>query len=241
MNPCPCGFSGDPAHACLCTPQSMLRYRARVSGPLLDRIDMHLEVPAIPYRDLAGEDPGEPSGAIAMRVDARAAGAAVALRGHCRHARQRAHDGARGAALLPARRRRRKRSCGGPSPGLGCRHGRITGCSRSRGPSRTWPARSRSSDHTLQKRSSTEALIGDRNRRSLPAPGPIAFFQDVLPLPTTLSFRTRCWPRACSSPALLVPRPIRSPPRRAARWPRPSGAWRRPSCASRSARPVPSR
>jgi magnesium chelatase family protein len=70
MNPCPCGFRGDPAHACLCTPQSMLRYRARVSGPLLDRIDMHLEVPAIPYRDLAGEDPGEPSAAIAARVDA---------------------------------------------------------------------------------------------------------------------------------------------------------------------------
>jgi magnesium chelatase family protein len=68
MNPCPCGYSGDPAHACLCAPQAVQRYRARVSGPLLDRIDMHLEVPAIPYRDLAGSEPAEPSRVIAARV-----------------------------------------------------------------------------------------------------------------------------------------------------------------------------
>ena len=74
MNPCPCGYSGDPAHACLCSPQAVQRYRARVSGPLLDRIDIHLEVPAIPYRDLSGSQPAEGSRVIAVRVDrARAA------------------------------------------------------------------------------------------------------------------------------------------------------------------------
>ncbi len=69
MNPCPCGYAGDPAHACLCAPQAVQRYRARVSGPLLDRIDIHLEVPAIPYRDLAGGPPAEASVDIAARVE----------------------------------------------------------------------------------------------------------------------------------------------------------------------------
>jgi magnesium chelatase family protein len=69
MNPCPCGYSGDPAHTCLCAPQVVQRYRARVSGPLLDRIDIHLEVPAIPYRDLTGVQPAEPSCDIAVRVE----------------------------------------------------------------------------------------------------------------------------------------------------------------------------
>ena len=74
MNPCPCGYAGDPAHACLCAPQAVQRYRARVSGPLLDRIDIHLEVPAIPYRDLIGGQPAESSGVIGERVErARAA------------------------------------------------------------------------------------------------------------------------------------------------------------------------
>jgi magnesium chelatase family protein len=48
MNPCPCGFQSDPTRACLCSPQAVHRYRARLSGPLLDRIDIHLEVPTIP-------------------------------------------------------------------------------------------------------------------------------------------------------------------------------------------------
>ena len=69
MNPCPCGYSGDPAHACLCPPQAVQRYRARVSGPLLDRIDIHLEVPAIPYHDLSGSQATERSAAIAERVE----------------------------------------------------------------------------------------------------------------------------------------------------------------------------
>ena len=69
MNPCPCGYHGDPRHACACAPLEVQRYLARVSGPLLDRIDIHLDVPAVPYRELVGKAGGEPSGAIRERVD----------------------------------------------------------------------------------------------------------------------------------------------------------------------------
>jgi magnesium chelatase family protein len=69
MNPCPCGWYGDPQHSCACGPVGVQRYLARVSGPLLDRIDIHLEVPAVPYRSLADSALGEPSAAIRERVD----------------------------------------------------------------------------------------------------------------------------------------------------------------------------
>lgn len=68
MNPCPCGYYGDPAHECRCTPQHVLRYRSRISGPLLDRIDLHVEVPAVRYEDLADVSRGENSEAIRTRV-----------------------------------------------------------------------------------------------------------------------------------------------------------------------------
>jgi magnesium chelatase family protein len=69
MNPCPCGYFGDPVHACRCTDVDIERYRSRVSGPLLDRIDIHLEVPAVAYRDLVGADAEESSAAIRQRVE----------------------------------------------------------------------------------------------------------------------------------------------------------------------------
>jgi magnesium chelatase family protein len=69
MNPCPCGYRGDPVHACRCAPPEVERYRSRVSGPLLDRIDIHLEVPAVPYRDLASMPAEESSAAIRARVE----------------------------------------------------------------------------------------------------------------------------------------------------------------------------
>ncbi len=68
MNPCPCGFLTDERHACTCTPQAVARYRARLSGPLLDRIDLHVEVPAVPYEDLRGVRPGTASADIRGRV-----------------------------------------------------------------------------------------------------------------------------------------------------------------------------
>jgi magnesium chelatase family protein len=69
MNPCPCGYFGDPVHSCHCGPLSIERYRSRISGPLLDRIDIHLEVPAVAYNDLVGEHADESSAIIRGRVE----------------------------------------------------------------------------------------------------------------------------------------------------------------------------
>jgi magnesium chelatase family protein len=72
MNPCPCGYFGDSRHQCTCTPGQIHRYRHKVSGPLLDRIDIHIEVPAVPYKELSNEFAGERSEDIRRRVvDAR--------------------------------------------------------------------------------------------------------------------------------------------------------------------------
>ncbi|MCZ6875560.1 MAG: YifB family Mg chelatase-like AAA ATPase [bacterium] len=70
MNPCPCGYATDPQHVCQCSAQQLQRYRARVSGPLLDRIDIHVEVPPVRYADLTANEPAEPSSAIRQRVNA---------------------------------------------------------------------------------------------------------------------------------------------------------------------------
>ena len=69
MNPCPCGFFTDPHKECGCTPSQIQRYRSRVSGPLLDRIDIQVEVPALRYEELASRDAGEPSSLIRERVN----------------------------------------------------------------------------------------------------------------------------------------------------------------------------
>ncbi|HET8656939.1 MAG TPA: YifB family Mg chelatase-like AAA ATPase, partial [Longimicrobiaceae bacterium] len=68
MNPCPCGHFGDSQRPCSCAPQAVQRYLARVSGPLLDRIDLHVEVPAVRYRELSDRRTGEPSAAVRARV-----------------------------------------------------------------------------------------------------------------------------------------------------------------------------
>lgn len=68
MNPCFCGFAGHPQHSCSCTPAQVDRYRKKVSGPLLDRIDIHVEVPAVPYKDLSNEHCGESSATIRERI-----------------------------------------------------------------------------------------------------------------------------------------------------------------------------
>ena len=68
MNPCPCGYYNDPAHDCRCRPNAIMKYQSRVSGPLLDRIDIPIEVPSVPVKDLPTMDPGEPSAAIRNRI-----------------------------------------------------------------------------------------------------------------------------------------------------------------------------
>ncbi|MGH7582030.1 MAG: YifB family Mg chelatase-like AAA ATPase [Gemmatimonadales bacterium] len=70
MNPCPCGFLGDASRQCSCSPAAVQRYRARISGPLLDRVDIHMNVPPVAYDDLAGRTPGEPSAVVRARVEA---------------------------------------------------------------------------------------------------------------------------------------------------------------------------
>ncbi|HEY1770669.1 MAG TPA: YifB family Mg chelatase-like AAA ATPase [Chthoniobacterales bacterium] len=70
MNPCPCGYFGDLKRECRCSPVQVQRYRQRISGPLLDRIDLHIEVPAVEYRDIASNRAEEPSSAIRERVGA---------------------------------------------------------------------------------------------------------------------------------------------------------------------------
>jgi magnesium chelatase family protein len=61
MNPCPCGFRGDPKRSCNCTPMQIERYLGRISGPLLDRIDIHIEVPNVPFRELSDTTEGTSS------------------------------------------------------------------------------------------------------------------------------------------------------------------------------------
>ena len=68
MNPCPCGYFTDPSKECTCSPLQIQKYMAKISGPLLDRIDLHIEVPAVKYKELASKDSSEKSSSIRERV-----------------------------------------------------------------------------------------------------------------------------------------------------------------------------
>jgi magnesium chelatase family protein len=70
MNPCPCGYWGDPTHNCTCSPAMVTRYQKRISGPLLDRFDIHVEVPRVEYEKLSSDRMGEPSEVVRARVAA---------------------------------------------------------------------------------------------------------------------------------------------------------------------------
>ncbi len=100
MNPCPCGYSGDARRHCHCTPAQMRRYRARLSGPLLDRFDLHVEVPALDYADLRQGESGERSQDVRHRVNAarqrqmeRFAGEAIYCNAHMGPRQLEAHCG----------------------------------------------------------------------------------------------------------------------------------------------------
>lgn len=69
MNPCPCGYAGHPTRACSCSPDQVARYRSRLSGPLLDRIDLTVEVPVLAHDELTGSAPGESSATVRVRVE----------------------------------------------------------------------------------------------------------------------------------------------------------------------------
>ena len=100
MNPCPCGNLGNPLKACRCSPDQVSRYQGRLSGPFLDRLDLLIEVPVIPPRELQDLAPGESSTAVAERV-ARARERAVTRQGVV-NALLQAQDLATHAALEPA-------------------------------------------------------------------------------------------------------------------------------------------
>src|SRR5206468_5965909 len=68
MNPCPCGFFGDSTHECRCTGAIIQRYLGKISGPLLDRIDLHIEVPAVPFKEMRSRDGGSSSADMRERV-----------------------------------------------------------------------------------------------------------------------------------------------------------------------------
>jgi magnesium chelatase family protein len=80
-NPCPCGYFGDSARACTCTPDAIRRYQSKLSGPLLDRIDMHIEVPRVDVDKLMGSTKAETSGAVRARVEAARALQQVRFKG----------------------------------------------------------------------------------------------------------------------------------------------------------------
>lgn len=89
MNPCPCGYLGDTKHECRCSPTQIQRYRARISGPLLDRIDLHVEAPALSIDELRSGKPGETSAVVRQRI------AAARARQHARFAGTRVTSNAR--------------------------------------------------------------------------------------------------------------------------------------------------
>jgi magnesium chelatase family protein len=112
MNPCPCGYLGDAKHECRCAPAQIQRYRSRISGPLLDRIDIHIEAPALSINELRQEKPGESSEAVRTRVQTsrnrqqtRFAGSKVTSNARMTHAQIRKHcpiDSALGDLLQQA-------------------------------------------------------------------------------------------------------------------------------------------
>ena len=100
MNPCACGYLGDPRHECRCSPAQIQRYRARISGPLLDRIDLHVEAPSLSIEELRQTRPGESSADIRTRVEAarlrqraRFAGTRTTANARMTHAQIRLHCG----------------------------------------------------------------------------------------------------------------------------------------------------
>jgi len=109
MNPCPCGYLGHPTRACTCSPSQISRYRQRISGPLLDRFDLHVHVPPVDKDELARMQPGEASSVVAERVlaarqrqYARLGEGRVNARMSQRQIEQHAHPDAEGARLLDA-------------------------------------------------------------------------------------------------------------------------------------------
>jgi magnesium chelatase family protein len=105
MNPCPCGYVGDPRQRCHCTPDQILRYRSRISGPLLDRIDICVEVPQVPMSDLGGERRGNDEDSATVRARVLGARRQSLMRAGRPNAEISTRELERDCALGPAERR----------------------------------------------------------------------------------------------------------------------------------------
>jgi magnesium chelatase family protein len=159
MNPCVCGFLTDPQKECTCTPLQIQRYRSKVSGPLLDRIDIQVEVPGLRYQELASKDAGESSDVIRQRVNAARS---IQLQ---RFEKSKIHANAQMGT------REIKRYCAVNADAeklletainkLGLSAAPAAGSSKSAAPSPTSPAPKKSSRLTLPSRFNIEAWIED--------------------------------------------------------------------------------
>ena len=163
MNPCPCGFFADPTHECNCAPLTVQRYRSRISGPLLDRIDIHIEVPAVKYKELTDNRAAEPSAAIRERVDRARAPAVGTLRGQTA-VRQRPDGRARVDRILPGGQRRRAAAGAGNQP-AGPERARLHPHPEGRAYYRR-PRRRRPNRRPSHQRSNPVPLPGPRRRVS---------------------------------------------------------------------------
>ncbi|SIP93591.1 magnesium chelatase family protein [Aquipseudomonas alcaligenes] len=143
MNPCPCGYLGDPGGRCRCTPEQIQRYRAKLSGPLLDRIDLHLTVARESTSLLASSQAGENSAQVAASASSRARAAPMPS-STCRACSS--------IAACP-----KPTGCGWnrPANASTCRCGRPIACSRWRAPWPTWKAPARSAARTWPRPCST--------------------------------------------------------------------------------------
>ena len=112
MNPCPCGYLGDPAGRCRCTPEQVRRYRGRLSGPLLDRIDLHVELPPVAHELLLAHEHAGAEPSVAVRERVEAAQQRQLARGGCLNARLDAAGLRRHARLTEAQQQFLARAIG---------------------------------------------------------------------------------------------------------------------------------
>ncbi len=137
LNPCPCGHLGSTLRTCTCSLSGIARYRSRLSGPLLDRIDLHVDVPAVPYGELAAAAPGEPTAPVRARVEE--ARARQRRRGPRSNARSTGAELDDVAAIDAEGHRLLERAV----ERLGCRRARSAACGAWRAPSPTSTAAER--------------------------------------------------------------------------------------------------
>ena len=159
MNPCPCGFLSHPVRPCVCSPHMVSRYQKRISGPLMDRIDIFIEAPPVEYEKLVDSGKGETSEQVQLRVEAARTPPAGTVRRHNLSVQFR-HWTGRYLEVLPDGRTRQGPVAESHEPVEPFGAGLSTRCSSCPGPSPTCKAPTRLPSNTSPRRSSigTEEL-----------------------------------------------------------------------------------